>query len=228
VLDDPGGGTLRILDHISFHIGESETAAIVGVSGSGKSTLLGIMAGLDLPSHGRVLLDGVDLTTLDEDARARLRSGRVGFVFQDFQLLSGLTALENVLLPLELAGHGDAMNTALTELRQVGLGERVHHYPRQLSGGEQQRLAIARAYAVRPRILFADEPTGNLDQRSAQRVIELLFSLNASHGTTLVLVTHDTGLAQRCARVFTLDAGRLAEPAHGGNPQVATMENPAC
>lgn len=207
----PEGGRLRILDRISFRIGAGESAAIVGVSGAGKSTLLGLLAGLDRPTSGRVLLDGTDLHKLDEDELARLRAGRVGFVFQAFQLLPGMTALENVLLPLELAGAENADATARAELRRVGLADRLHHYPRQLSSGEQQRVAIARAYAGSPRILFADEPTGNLDRQTADRVAELLFALNEERGANLVLVTHDAGLARRCRRVLTLVGGRLQD-----------------
>ena len=202
-------GTLTILHDVSLALDAGEACAIVGASGSGKSTLLGLLAGLDMPTHGRVLLDGVDLGTLDEDGRARLRAGRVGFIFQSFQLLAGLTALENVMLPLELAGKGDARATARDVLGHVGLGDRIGHYPSQLSGGEQQRVAIARAFAARPKILFADEPTGSLDQATGARVIELLFALNREQATTLVLVTHDEALAEYCTRRVRLDAGRL-------------------
>jgi putative ABC transport system ATP-binding protein len=212
------GGQLTILDDISFSIAPAEAVAIVGVSGSGKSTLLGLMAGLDLPTSGRIILDGVDLGTLDEDGRARLRSERVGFVFQSFQLMPSLTALENVMLPLELAGRLDVRTAAGAVLDRVGLGDRLHHYPNQLSGGEQQRVAIARAFATRPRILFADEPTGNLDRRTAERVAELLFSLQREMGSTLVMVTHDESMARRCERILTLDAGRLR--AAGGAPVI--------
>jgi len=203
-------GPLTILDKVSLRIDEGEAVAVVGASGSGKSTLLGLLAGLDIPSRGRVVLDGVDLGTLDEDGRARLRAGRVGFVFQSFQLLPSLTALENVMLPLELAGDAAPGNNARTVLKRVGLGDRLGHYPNQLSGGEQQRVAIARAFAARPRILFADEPTGNLDQATGARVIELLFSLNHELRTTLVLVTHDEALARLCARRVQLVSGRVA------------------
>jgi len=182
---------------------------VAGPSGAGKSTLLALLAGLDLPTSGRVLLDGVDLTALDEDGRARLRAQRVGFVFQSFHLIPALTALENVMLPLELAGRGDARSAATETLRRVGLQERTAHYPRQLSGGEQQRVAIARAFVTRPTVLFADEPTGNLDTATGARVGELLFELNANAHTTLVLVTHDAGLAARCARTLRMEAGRL-------------------
>lgn len=206
---DSPEGLLTIVDDISFSIAPSETVAVVGVSGSGKSTLLGLLAGLDTPSRGRVLLDGVDLAGLDEDSRAQLRNERVGFVFQSFQLLSNLTALENVMLPLELADRSDARERARRELGRVGLGSRLGHYPNQLSGGEQQRVAIARAFVIRPRVLFADEPTGNLDRRTGHRVCELLFAMNAEHHTTLVLVTHDEELAGHCQRTLTLEAGRL-------------------
>jgi putative ABC transport system ATP-binding protein len=206
-------GDLTILDDISFLIRPSEAVAIVGVSGSGKSTLLSLLAGLDIPTRGRVLLDGVDLNTLDEDGRAALRASRVGFVIQSFQLLPSLTAVENVMLPLELLGHVDAATQAGSILARVGLAERTGHYPNQLSGGEQQRVAIARAFVTRPRILFADEPTGNLDGASGALVADLLFSLRAEAGTTLVLVTHDMTLATRCERRITLTAGRLhADP----------------
>ncbi len=202
-------GELTILDGVGFSIGKGEAVAIVGASGSGKSTLLSLMAGLDLPSSGTVLLDGAPLSTLDEDGRARLRGEKVGFVFQSFQLLPSLTALENVMLPLELRGDDDAETPAIDILRRVGLGERMGHYPRQLSGGEQQRVALARAFVTRPAVLFADEPTGNLDTQTGQAIIELLFELNRQIGTTLVLVTHDEQLAERCGRVLRLDAGRL-------------------
>jgi len=202
-------GTLTILDNVSLAIGSGEACAIVGASGSGKSTLIGLLAGLDTPTSGRVLLDGVDLGTLDEDGRARLRAGRVGFVFQSFQLLPSLTALENVMLPLELAEHAAPVEAAQDVLARVGLGERVGHYPSQLSGGEQQRVAIARAFAARPRILFADEPTGNLDQATGARVAGLLFELNRELATTLVLVTHDEKLARQCSRLVQLAGGRV-------------------
>lgn len=205
-------GKLTILDDISFSIPRSEGLAIVGASGSGKSTLLGLLAGLDLPSAGHVFFAGVDLSTLDEDGRASLRGGRVGFVFQSFHLLPNLTALENVMLPLELAAHDQAREVALAELAAVGLDQRSGHYPNQLSGGEQQRVAIARAFVTRPEILFADEPTGNLDGRTGELVSELLFSLKTEHDTTLVLVTHDNTLTRNCDRTLTLDNGRLADP----------------
>ena len=202
-------GQLIILDDINVQVAPGESLAIVGASGSGKSTLLGLMAGLDTASDGSVILDGQDLGTLDEDGRAALRARRVGFVFQSFQLLPSLTALENVMLPLELAKRPDPRRGAEIILDRVGLGDRLHHYPKQLSGGEQQRVAIARAYAGEPMILFADEPTGNLDRKTGERVGELLFTLNHEHGTTLVLVTHDVRLAERCDRVVELDGGRI-------------------
>ncbi len=204
-------GFLDILSGVNLEIKAGERVAIIGVSGSGKSTLLGLLAGLDSPSAGEVTLAGERLDTLDEDGRARVRAGRVGFVFQNFQLLPGLTALENVMLPLELAGVADAEDSARGLLTRVGLGERLSHYPRQLSGGEQQRVAMARAFAVNPVILFADEPTGNLDSATGARVIDLLFDLNREHRTTLVLVTHDESLAARCERHIHLDAGRIVQ-----------------
>ena len=202
-------GELTILDGVGFSIGRGDTVAIVGASGSGKSTLLALMAGLDVPSSGSVVLEGAAMSSLDEDGRARIRGEKVGFVFQSFQLLPSLTALENVMLPLELRGDADAESPARAILQKVGLGERLGHYPRQLSGGEQQRVALARAFVTRPSLLFADEPTGNLDTRTGQAIIELLFDLNAEAGTTLVLVTHDEHLAVRCARTLRLDGGRL-------------------
>lgn len=211
-------GLLTILAEIDLSIRRGESVAILGVSGSGKSTLLGLLAGLDLPTSGRVLLNGIDLTSIDEDGRARLRNGRVGFVFQSFQLLPGLNALENVMLPLELAGHADAMQRAREILAAVGLKERLHHYPGQLSGGEQQRAAIARAFAGAPQILLADEPTGNLDQQTGQQIIELMFRLNREQGTTLVMVTHDPAIADYCDRRLTLSGGRLRKGApNAGN-----------
>jgi len=219
-------GELVILDDISFAILPGESVAVVGASGSGKSTLLGLLAGLDTPTAGRVWLAGVDLNSLDEDGRARLRAGRVGFVFQSFQLLPGLTALENVMLPLELAGHPAPAANAREALDQVGLAARARHYPSQLSGGEQQRVAIARAFAGSPDLLFADEPTGNLDQRTGHRIIELLFALNQAHGTTLVMVTHDPELARYCNRRLELDAGRLAETPSSAPLPVATGSAP--
>lgn len=202
-------GVLDILTSVELAIKPGETLAIVGASGSGKSTLLGILAGLDLPSDGRVELAGVCLGDLDEDGRALLRARHVGFVFQSFQLLANLTALENVMLPLELAGAGDAQTSARAMLERVELGHRLRHYARQLSGGEQQRVALARAFVTAPRILFADEPTGNLDSRTGQNVIDLLFELNREKHTTLVLVTHDPALASRCGRSIRLEAGKI-------------------
>ncbi len=199
---------LTILDGVEFQIDKGEAIAVVGASGSGKSTLLGLLAGLDTPSQGSVELDGQALSSLDEDGRARVRGAKVGFVFQNFQLLPSLTALENVMLPLELRGDADVLTPALEMLGKVGLAERVDHYPRQLSGGEQQRVALARAFVTRPSILFADEPTGNLDTQTGQAIIDLLFALNHDAGTTLVLVTHDEHLAQRCGRTLRLDGGR--------------------
>ncbi|KGM53337.1 ABC transporter [Lysobacter daejeonensis GH1-9] len=204
-------GELTILDGVGFSIAQGETVAVVGASGSGKSTLLSLLAGLDVPSTGTVTLDGEVLSALDEDGRARVRGAKVGFVFQSFQLLPSLTALENVMLPLELRGDADVEGPARAILEKVGLGPRLHHYPRQLSGGEQQRVALARAFVTRPSLLFADEPTGNLDTTTGQAVIELLFALNAEAGTTLVLVTHDDHLAARCRRQLRLDAGRLVQ-----------------
>lgn len=209
---DSPEGPLLLLDDINLSIDAGEAVAIVGASGSGKSTLLGLLAGLDTPTGGSVSLDGIALDTLDEDGRARLRAGRVGFVFQSFQLLPGLTALENVMLPLELAGHASPAAAAHAVLEQVDLGVRQHHYPNQLSGGEQQRVAIARAFVASPKILFADEPTGSLDQATGRRVIEMLFALNREHRTTLVLVTHDEGVARYCHRSLRLASGRLQLP----------------
>lgn len=205
-------GPLDILSSINLEIKQGESVAIIGVSGSGKSTLLGLLAGLDVPSSGEVTLAGRVITTLDEDGRARVRAGRVGFVFQSFHLLPALTALENVMLPLELAGTASPQAQARALLDRVGLGERLVHYPRQLSGGEQQRVAIARAFALAPQILFADEPTGNLDATTGARIIALLFELNREQNATLVLVTHDESIAQRCTRRIYLDAGRLVDP----------------
>jgi putative ABC transport system ATP-binding protein len=202
-------GELVILDGIGFDIGHGDSVAVVGASGSGKSTLLALMAGLDLPSSGAVQLDGAPLSTLDEDGRARVRGEKVGFVFQSFQLLPSLTALENVMLPLELRGDRDAEGPARAILGKVGLDRRLGHYPRQLSGGEQQRVALARAFVTAPSLLFADEPTGNLDTHTGEAIIELLFALNQDAGTTLVLVTHDESLAERCGRLLRLDSGRL-------------------
>src|SRR5580700_4889922 len=202
-------GPLTIVHGVSLDIAAGESVAIVGSSGAGKSTLLALLAGLDVPTRGRVLLEGQDLTQLDEDGRARLRAQRVGFVFQSFHLIPALTALENVMLPLELAGRRDARRAAAETLQRVGLKERTGHYPRQLSGGEQQRVALARAFVTQPAVLFADEPTGNLDTVTGARVGELLFELNANAHTTLVLVTHDRELAARCARVVKMEAGRV-------------------
>ena len=206
-----GQGELRILQDIRFAVGAGESVAIVGASGSGKSTLLGLLAGLDVPAHGTVRVQGRDLFALDEDARAALRGEAIGFVFQSFQLLPALTALENVMLPLELAGVDDARAIATQWLQRVGLGSRLTHYPKHLSGGEQQRVALARAFAPDPRVLRADEPTGNLDAETGRAIIELMFALNREQGTTLILVTHDESLARRCGRVLRMDAGRLSE-----------------
>ena len=203
---------LTILDDVSLAVAAGETVAVVGASGAGKSTLLALLAGLDEPSAGSVWLEGVELSALDEDGRAEMRARHVGFVFQSFHLVPALTAHENVMLPLELAGRRDARAAARSVLEQVGLGPRLGHYPRQLSGGEQQRVAIARAFVTRPAVLFADEPTGNLDTATGARVIDLLFDLNAANGTTLVLVTHDRSIAARCNRLIELDAGKLVKP----------------
>lgn len=205
-------GTLTILHEIDFTLDARESAAIVGASGSGKSTLLSIVAGLDTPTTGTVRLCGVDLFALDEDARAAVRAERLGFVFQSFQLLANLTALENVMLPLELQGRHDARPQALEMLRRVGLGERLSHYPKVLSGGEQQRVALARAFVVRPAVLLADEPTGSLDFATGATVMALMFDLNREIGTTLVLVTHDREIASRCDRQLRIEAGRLVQP----------------
>ena len=202
-------GTLAILADVTLAIARGETVAVMGASGAGKSTLLALLAGLDEPSSGVVRLADRELTALDEDGRAAVRARHVGFVFQSFHLVPSLTALENVMLPLELSGRGDARAAALEVLGRVGLAGRVGHYPRQLSGGEQQRVAIARAFVTRPDVLFADEPTGNLDAATGERIMDLLFGLNAETGTTLVLVTHDRALAARCGRVIQLDAGRV-------------------
>jgi putative ABC transport system ATP-binding protein len=202
-------GLLTIVRDVSFEIAAGEPVAIVGQSGAGKSTLLALLAGLDTPTSGKVFLAGTDLTSLDEDGRARLRAARVGFVFQAFHLVPALTALENVMLPLELAGRPDARRTAREALTRVGLRDRTGHYPRQLSGGEQQRVALARAFVTQPAVLFADEPTGNLDTVTGARIGELLFELNATGRTTLVLVTHDNSLAARCGRVLRMEAGGL-------------------
>ena len=205
------GGELEILKGISLEIKSGESVAIVGASGSGKSTLLGLLAGLDEASGGRVIIGDTDLAELNEDGRAEFRGREVGFVFQSFQLLPALTALENVMLPLELQGHRNAREQAANYLQRVGLEPRMDHYPRQLSGGEQQRVAIARAFAAEPAILFADEPTGNLDTLTGSNIIDLLFELNAQEGTTLVLVTHDQVLAARCERRLCMEAGTLVE-----------------
>ncbi len=203
-------GPLSVLDNINFRAEQSESIAIVGVSGSGKSTLLSLLAGLDLPTSGRVLIHGEDLSRASEDERARLRNRYIGFVFQQFHLLPNLTALENVALPLELRADAAAAAHAGDALAAVGLSERLRHFPRQLSGGEQQRVAIARAYCARPPILFADEPTGNLDARTAAKVADLLFTLNDRYATTLILVTHDERLAERCGRIIRLADGRMS------------------
>ena len=202
-------GSLDILHDVSFTVKPAEAVAIVGASGSGKSTLLGLLAGLDSPSSGRVVLDGHELAQMNEDSRALFRGQHVGFVFQSFQLLSALNALENVMLPLELSGAAGARQRATELLQRVGLGARLEHYPRTLSGGEQQRVAIARAFVSEPKLLFADEPTGNLDTATGASIIDLLFSLNRERGTTLVLVTHDAALGSRCSRWLEISAGRL-------------------
>ncbi|KQW03031.1 ABC transporter ATP-binding protein [Rhizobacter sp. Root1221] len=205
-------GLLTILHDIDFSLEARESAAIVGASGSGKSTLLSIIAGLDTPSAGTVRLGGTDLFAIDEDERAAVRAARLGFVFQSFQLLANLNALENVMLPLELQGRADARAQATEMLKRVGLGERLSHYPRVLSGGEQQRVALARAFVVRPAVLLADEPTGSLDFATGERVMQLMFDLNREAGTTLVLVTHDRAIAARCDRQLRIEAGRLELP----------------
>ena len=202
-------GTLTILAEVDLQIAAAETVAIVGASGAGKSTLLALLAGLDEPSEGRVWLNGAELTALDEDGRAAVRARHVGFVFQSFHLVPSLTAIENVMLPLELAGMPKARSAAAEVLAQVNLSPRREHYPRQLSGGEQQRVAIARAFVTRPALLFADEPTGNLDSVTGERIIELLFDLNKATHTTLVVVTHDEAIARRCSRIIKIEAGRL-------------------
>jgi putative ABC transport system ATP-binding protein len=203
-------GTLTILDDIHFSLNARESVAVVGASGSGKSTLLSIIAGLDVPSTGTVRLAGKDLFKLGEDERAAVRAKRLGFVFQSFQLLANLNAIENVMLPLELLGKRDARAQAQDMLQRVGLGERLTHYPRVLSGGEQQRVALARAFVVKPAVLLADEPTGSLDFATGERVMELMFEMNREAGTTLVLVTHDRGIAQRCQRQIRIEAGKVA------------------
>ena len=206
-------GSLTILANVSFEISTGESVAVVGPSGAGKSTLLALLAGLDLPTRGHVVLNGANLSALDEDGRARVRAESVGFVFQSFHLVPSLNALENVMLPLELAGADDARNTSLGIIEKVGLSDRWRHYPAQLSGGEKQRVAIARAFATEPAVLFADEPTGNLDSRTGNTIMELMFELNRSSSTTLVLVTHDGSLAERCDRILSLDAGHLVSDA---------------
>jgi putative ABC transport system ATP-binding protein len=213
-----GDHRLTVLRDVNFSIDQGEFVAIVGPSGSGKTTLLGLLAGLDTPTRGAVHLDGTDLTALDEDDRARLRGEKVGFVFQSFQLITTLTAIENVQVPLELRGEPDAVPRARDVLQRVGLGDRLEHFPTQLSGGEQQRVAIARAFSNRPRILFADEPTGNLDSDTGGRIVELLESLNSESGSTVVLVTHDLNLARRARRVIRLKDGLVVsdEPTNGG------------
>lgn len=206
-----GNAALDILVDVNFSIAAGESVAIVGASGSGKSTLLGLLAGLDLPTSGTIHLDGQEITTLDEDERARLRGRLLGFVFQSFQLLPALSALDNVMLPLELAGRADAAATASEWLGRVGLSSRAGHLPRELSGGEQQRVALARAFCTGPRLIFADEPTGNLDAATGDQIIELMFALNAERGTTLVLVTHDDAIAARCAHRLRMSEGRLRD-----------------
>jgi putative ABC transport system ATP-binding protein len=214
-------GTLDILRDMSFSLAARETAAIVGASGSGKSTLLSIIAGLDTPTGGKVRLAGTDLFSLDEDERAALRARQVGFVFQSFQLLGNLTALENVMLPLELAGRRDSRKAAAEMMKRVGLGERLGHYPKTLSGGEQQRVALARAFVVEPAVLLADEPTGSLDFATGEAVMQLMFELNRERGTTLVLVTHDRAIAARCERRLTIEAGRIVSDETAGAPSSA-------
>ncbi len=210
-------GLLTILDRVDLEIRQGESVAIVGVSGAGKSTLLGLLAGLDVPSEGKIWLRDKEITAMDEDGRAALRANHVGFVFQSFHLISSLTALENVMLPLELSGTADASGTARRALQKVGLEARRGHYPHQLSGGEKQRVAIARAFVVEPTVLFADEPTGNLDKHTGETIIDLLFRMNSEFCTTLVLVTHDTSLASRCDRILHMDAGRIEREELPGN-----------
>ncbi|MFC1776213.1 ABC transporter ATP-binding protein [Pseudomonadota bacterium] len=205
-------GMLTILDQVSLQVSHGERIAIIGASGAGKSTLLGLLAGLDLPTSGKVWLGESELTSLDEDGRAALRADEVGFVFQSFHLIPSLTALENVMLPLELANHDQPIQAAMHALESVGLGERAGHYPRQLSGGEKQRVAIARAYVTQPTVLFADEPTGNLDHQTGETVIDILFRMNREYGTTLVLVSHDLDLAERCDRIIRMEAGHIQIP----------------
>jgi len=215
-LDGISGNTLDILNGLELEIKPAQTIAILGASGSGKSTLLGLLAGLDLPTQGEIFLAGNSLNQLDEDGRAELRSQHVGFVFQSFQLLPSLNALENVMLPLELKSDSDTHAKALALLERVGLGQRLQHYPKQLSGGEQQRVAIARAFATQPDILFADEPTGNLDEKTGDHIIQLLLEMNREHNTTLVLVTHDENLARQCQRRLLLENGQLTEVSQHG------------
>ena len=202
-------GSLTILSDVSFSMDKGDSVAVVGASGAGKSTLLALLAGLDLPTEGQIWLNGIDLTDLDEDGRADVRAASVGFVFQSFHLVPSLNALENVMLPLELASRESPRQAALEILKQVGLADRWSHYPAQLSGGEKQRVAIARSFATEPAVLFADEPTGNLDSQTGDHVMDLMFELNKSSSTTLVLVSHDRALAERCDRIIGLDAGRL-------------------
>ena len=208
---ESGGQPLVILHEVSFTVEPGDSLAILGASGSGKSTLLGLLAGLDVPSSGTVYLDGVDIFSIDEDARARLRGRLAGFVFQSFQLLPALNALENVMLPLELFGAADARERATIALQRVGLAARLSHLPKHLSGGEQQRVAMARAFVVQPKILFADEPTGNLDAATGSQIIDLMLELNGAQGTTLILVTHDEVLAQQCGRQLHLAAGKIVQ-----------------
>ena len=208
-------GTLTILDNVSFEVSSGQSVAVVGPSGAGKSTMLALLAGLDLPTQGHVVLNGANLSELDEDGRAKVRAESVGFVFQSFHLVPSLNALENVMLPLELAENDSARATSRGIIEQVGLGDRWSHYPAQLSGGEKQRVAIARAFATEPAVLFADEPTGNLDSRTGANIMELMFELNRNSATTLVLVTHDHGLAERCDRVLALDTGKLVSDTRG-------------
>jgi putative ABC transport system ATP-binding protein len=216
---DAPGGRLDLLNDISLDLNAAETLAIVGASGSGKTTLLGLLAGLELPTRGEIHLAGENLKALDENARARLRRRQVGFVFQSFHLLPSLTALENVLLALEIGGFDRARERARKALEDVGLSHRLDHYPRQMSGGEQQRVAIARAFAGDPVVLFADEPTGNLDRRTGEAIADLLFQINRDHGTALVLVTHDLRLAQRCSRIEEIEDGRLKQSSSAGDRQ---------
>jgi putative ABC transport system ATP-binding protein len=213
-----GGRDLTVLDNVSFSVGQGDSLAIIGPSGSGKTTLLGLCAGLDTATSGTLSLMGFKLNAMDEDDRAYLRNQYVGFVFQNFQLLSTLTALENVMVPLELRGSKDASRKAKELLTRVGLGDRSHHYPSQLSGGEQQRVAMARAFITDPKILFADEPTGNLDEENAEHIKELLFGMNKEKGTTLVLVTHNLELAQRTRRILRMRGGKLEEEIHQMQP----------